>query len=151
MMADFTIRNDSDYDVKDLRIRCEHYAPSGTYIDSNTRTAFEVVRAHRTRTLKNFNMGFIHTQAHSSACRLTDLALAFYAGPDKTSASVERAQVLLNFLGYEAGPADGVVGPRTKAAIAKFQSDHGLKADGKISEALIKALSAARDQKHNKG
>lgn len=39
-------------------------------------------------------------------------------------------QVRLQGLGYNPGPIDGVVGPRTKAALQRYQRDHGLLASG---------------------
>ena len=76
MQANFTIKNESVYDVKDLEINCEHYAKSGTLIDSNKRTIYDVVKAHSTKQFKNFNMGFIHTQAVKSSCAVTDLRIS---------------------------------------------------------------------------
>jgi hypothetical protein len=75
MEANFTITNASTRDLKDFEIRCEHSANSGTKIDSNTRTIYEVVKAGQKRAFKNFNMGFIHEQAVRSSCRITDAAL----------------------------------------------------------------------------
>src|SRR6266481_4898064 len=43
MEADFTIKNNSNYNIKDLEIRCRHSAKSGTEIDSNTRTIYDVI------------------------------------------------------------------------------------------------------------
>jgi len=39
-------------------------------------------------------------------------------------------QVRLQGLGYDPGPIDGVVGPRTRAALQRYQRDHGLLASG---------------------
>ena len=50
-------------------------------------------------------------------------------------------QVELQRQGYYAGPIDGVIGPGTQKAIAKFQSLNGLPATGQINEALLKALN----------
>jgi len=75
MMADFLVQNDSDYPVKDLEIRCDHYANSGTHIDSNTRTIYDIVKAHSKKRFRNFSMGFIHSQASSSSCKITDFSL----------------------------------------------------------------------------
>lgn len=75
MMADFTVSNSSPYTVKDIEVECVHFAPSGTKIDSNKRTIYEAVEAGKSRKVDNFNMGFIHDQAQSSACRIVDLAL----------------------------------------------------------------------------
>jgi peptidoglycan hydrolase-like protein with peptidoglycan-binding domain len=53
-------------------------------------------------------------------------------------------QKALAKLGYDPGKPDGVSGPKTKAAIQKFQKDHGLAADGvagpKTQAALAQAL-----------
>jgi TPR repeat protein len=57
------------------------------------------------------------------------------------SAAVEDVQAKLAALGYDPGPADGMVGWRTRAAIWAFQADVGLPVDGKISDRLIAALS----------
>jgi lytic murein transglycosylase len=39
-------------------------------------------------------------------------------------------QTLLNSLGYDAGPPDGLFGSRTRVAVRGFQADQGLAADG---------------------
>lgn len=52
-------------------------------------------------------------------------------------------QQRLTELGYDPGPADGIMGWRTRAAIWAFQADVGLPVDGKISDRLIAALSDA--------
>jgi Putative peptidoglycan binding domain len=44
--------------------------------------------------------------------------------------SLSGIQARLNNLGYDAGPVDGVNGPRTRAAVTAFQKDNGLKIDG---------------------
>jgi len=73
MIADFTITNLSDYPVKDLDVTCNHFANSGTKIDSNSRTIYETVPAKGKKVVKDFNMGFIHSQAARSSCEITDL------------------------------------------------------------------------------
>lgn len=73
MMADFTINNPTDHSFKDFEIRCDHFAKSGTHIDSNTRIIYEVVKAHSKKSIRNFNMGFMHSQASSSSCKISDL------------------------------------------------------------------------------
>jgi len=50
-------------------------------------------------------------------------------------------QVELQRLGYYGGTIDGVIGPGTQKAIAKFQSLNGLPANGQINEALLTALN----------
>jgi localization factor PodJL len=53
---------------------------------------------------------------------------------------VTRAQTLLNALGYDVGPPDGVVGDRTKTAVKRFQSRNGLVETGEISIPLVTQL-----------
>jgi len=62
------------------------------------------------------------------------------SGASGGNASVARAQGLLNELGYDAGPADGIMGPRTRDAIALFQSRAGVPASGQVSGELIGLL-----------
>lgn len=61
------------------------------------------------------------------------------AGGIDTPKAVQDA---LNKSGYDAGSADGVVGSKTKAAIAQFQMDNGMNATGEIDASLISALMA---------
>ena len=49
-------------------------------------------------------------------------------------------QQSLNDQGYDAGKVDGKWGPKTAAALKKFQGDHGLQANGQIDAQTITAL-----------
>jgi len=75
LLADFTIKNDSNYTVKDIEIRCDHYANSGTKIDSNTRVVYEIIEKHSTKKIKNINMGLIRSQITKSGCGIIDFKL----------------------------------------------------------------------------
>ena len=55
---------------------------------------------------------------------------------------VRDIQTILNKNGYDAGPADGVLGAKTDAAIKAFQKANGFAADGAITPELVKALLA---------
>ncbi|WP_165741869.1 caspase family protein [Candidatus Thiosymbion oneisti] len=46
-------------------------------------------------------------------------------------------------LGFDPGPADGVMGARTRAAIRAFQRTQGLVVDGKVDPGLAQAVEAA--------
>ncbi len=50
------------------------------------------------------------------------------------SAQVRNAQIQLNANGYDAGPADGFAGPKTRAAISAFQEANGLPNTGQLDE-----------------
>jgi len=53
--------------------------------------------------------------------------------------SVREAQVSLRQAGYDPGPVDGVMGPRTQTALASYQRAQGLAATGHLdSETLVR-------------
>lgn len=56
------------------------------------------------------------------------------------SRDIARIQQLLSRRGYDAGPADGVPGKRTRQAIARYQRDRGLAVDGRPSPRLLAQL-----------
>ena len=53
-------------------------------------------------------------------------------------------QQRLNEMGYNAGAVDGVLGPHTRRALRKFQSDRGLRANGDPDPATTAALGIIR-------
>ena len=61
--------------------------------------------------------------------------------PDPT---VMKIQGWLSEFGYDPGPADGFMGPRTRAAIRAFQRDHGMTVtgnpDAKFLDELVRAI-----------
>jgi TPR repeat protein len=58
-------------------------------------------------------------------------------------AQVAEAQAALAALAYDPGPADGVLGSRTRAAIRAYQAAVGLPVDGEVSDALLASLRTA--------
>lgn len=60
------------------------------------------------------------------------------------SAAITSVQRALTARGLYEGAADGVIGPRTEAAISRFQTSVGMEADGQVTEALV-AMLAAQD------
>ena len=75
MMIDMTIKNNGTKDIKDFTVECEHSSNSGTKIDSNKRQVYEIIKVGETKKFKEFNMGFIHSQATSSSCGITNLVV----------------------------------------------------------------------------
>ena len=57
---------------------------------------------------------------------------------------VRAAQESLAGLGYYRGLIDGIDGPKTRVAVAKYQTDRGIPPDGKISRELVAQLAGAR-------
>lgn len=76
MLADFTIKNGNDFPVKDITITCTHSGNSGTEIDRNTKTIYEIVKPRKKRTFHEVNMGFIHSQATQSRCKVVGVVPA---------------------------------------------------------------------------
>jgi localization factor PodJL len=53
---------------------------------------------------------------------------------------VRQVQDLLAARGFDVGPADGRIGPRTRSAVAAFQEELGLPATGEIDAGVVVAL-----------
>jgi hypothetical protein len=70
MMATFVVKSTSPFDIKDIAIHCTDLAPSGTVVDVNDRTIYEIVKANGTKTFREINMGFIHSQASNTSCQI---------------------------------------------------------------------------------
>jgi hypothetical protein len=63
--------------------------------------------------------------------------------PGDTGTEVETLQKALASLGYSPGKVDGDYGPSTQAAVEKFQTSAGIKADGIVGPETLKALGTA--------
>lgn len=61
-------------------------------------------------------------------------------GGESETEVVAEAQRLLNERGYDAGPADGLEGPRTIRAVRAYQADHGLDRTGRVDDELLDSL-----------
>jgi hypothetical protein len=75
MEADLFIKNNSAYDIKDIQIQCDHFAKSGTKIDSNNRPIYEIIGKSSSKNYLNFNMGFMNQQVNTSSCYIKDFSL----------------------------------------------------------------------------
>lgn len=74
-------------------------------------------------------------------------AAAIFSGMRTPAAYAQSQEVLaaqqrLNELGFDAGPEDGLWGPRTQSALTAFQTESGLPATGQLDAATTAALSA---------
>jgi peptidoglycan hydrolase-like protein with peptidoglycan-binding domain len=55
-------------------------------------------------------------------------------------AQVKQVQAALNASGYTAGPPDGALGPKSRSAISRYQSDNNLAATGEVNAELLASL-----------
>lgn len=73
----------------------------------------------------------------------TATALATIQHAQSATYSISSVQSLLNRLGYDAGPVDGLMGSRTQSAIVAYQRDRGLPVTGQPSGELYADMLAA--------
>jgi hypothetical protein len=80
----------------------------------------------------------------AAAVALGVLAAVFVAAPGQATASTARAQRALNGLGCNAGPVDGSLGTRTRAAIIRFQAANHLTQTAGLNDTTRSRLYGAR-------
>jgi peptidoglycan hydrolase-like protein with peptidoglycan-binding domain len=73
----------------------------------------------------------------------TDTKLDMNAVPSLNEEKIRRAQQALQAKGFDPGPIDGVIGPRTEDAIRNFQDRYGIKTSTKLDNQTLYALGAA--------
>ncbi|MCC6984359.1 MAG: SEL1-like repeat protein [Bauldia sp.] len=80
----------------------------------------------------------------ANAAPVADPAWAVQPGAEPLEGQdlVRQVQALLAERGYDAGPPDGVIGARTRAAVRDFQRTSGLPVTGMIDNGLLVSLSA---------
>ncbi len=76
-------------------------------------------------------------------------ALAAVYGTGSRGESVRQLQIALQNQGYDPGPADGIYGERTAAAVRQFQRDSGLSADGVAGPRTLAALGLTGTESGN--
>ena len=74
---------------------------------------------------------------------LIDPVALLRPAPPYALTTTRGVQAALVQLGYDPGPVDGVMGPRTRAAVVEFQRSAGLVADGVVGAATRGALTAS--------
>jgi localization factor PodJL len=84
-------------------------------------------------------------KAVDAAANAIDIPQSWQDGPVKTASvdmkkAVANIQKILAKNGYDAGGTDGVMGEKTKTAIAAFQKDNGMDPTGRVDEKLVRAL-----------
>lgn len=93
------------------------------------------------------NRGIVYRQLGNYRAALDDIQRATQLGLELASqylqvfrAEVQQAQQALQQAGLDPGPADGVPGQRTLAALLQYQRNQGLPANGRLDDATRNAL-----------
>jgi len=88
-------------------------------------------------------------RADRAATSTSSVAAPVMVAPTPISApySLSNVQVALSDLGYVVGTPDGVIGPKSRAAIRAYQADSGLPTSGEPSRALYEKLQASVAQR----
>ncbi len=60
------------------------------------------------------------------------------------AAEIRKVQQILNDLGYNAGPVDGIIGPKTRAGLKRFQEDREIEPSVEVNAELVALLTEAR-------
>jgi peptidoglycan hydrolase-like protein with peptidoglycan-binding domain len=81
--------------------------------------------------------------SHGDAARGAGMSQS--GGQTQSSAAVREAQQALQQKGFDVGPIDGVMGPKTSAALREFQQAQGLKSSGRLDQQTLSALNVQAD------
>jgi len=76
MLANFTITNRSDQDVKDIQLRCDCFSKTDVKLQSIKRTIYDFVPSKTTSQFEKVNMGFVNSQVEKVGCAIYKFALA---------------------------------------------------------------------------
>ena len=114
-------------------------AAIGTFLKSSRLD--EALRRHDWTTLaKGYNGPSYQKNQYDTRLAAAYQKLAAGSVPDL---NVRTAQLYLTYRGFNPGPVDGMMGLRTRQAIAAFQASRGLPATGLPDEDLLVALQPA--------
>ena len=86
--------------------------------------------------------GLGSSKDQSSKAGAPDRQAAAGAPPARDKRLVAGTQSGLRDMGYDPGPVDGILGPRTRAAIRAYQKDHRLPVDERPTPALALHIEA---------
>jgi hypothetical protein len=81
LVADVTLTNKSAHPVKDVELLCVTVAESGTELGRQRHTIYELFAPKKTKTVRQTNIGFIHSQTHKVGCAISDLMVLPASAP----------------------------------------------------------------------
>ena len=137
-------RGDTGEAVRDLqrRLALIGYSTGGDHQDFGTATETSLRQFQSDRGL--VVDGICGSQSWNALVeadhRLGD-RLLYYRAPMMRGDDVAELQRRLGQLGFDAHWIDGILGPRTQAAIRQFQQNVGLPADGVVGRSTVEALN----------
>jgi len=76
MIATFRVLNNGARDIRDVKIRCNLSAESGTEVGRTETTVLRIFPAGLRTPVMDLNMGFMNTQATTAKCSIQSFALA---------------------------------------------------------------------------
>ena len=68
------------------------------------------------------------------------------AGQQLEQKQVQELQKRLNEEGFNSGPVDGIIGPKTRSALQEFQREEGLAASGQPDQETLEALDIEHEE-----
>ena len=75
LQGNFTVTNSNKFPVKDIVIRCKNYAKSGTHLNNDEQTIYQVIPKSGKKTFNNVEVGLINPQSDSSSCAIIYFSL----------------------------------------------------------------------------
>ncbi len=85
------------------------------------------------------NAGTSSSSNYNASGASSNPSLASMSGYESRD-TIRSVQQNLNDHGYNAGPVDGIMGPRTRGALKEFQQANGLNEDGRLDQQTLAAL-----------
>jgi peptidoglycan hydrolase-like protein with peptidoglycan-binding domain len=79
-------------------------------------------------------------QQNTQAPRDQQAQISQGEGSQQDQETVKQAQEQLSLMGHDAGPVDGIMGPKTQAAVKEFQESKGLQVSGRLDNQTLAAL-----------
>jgi hypothetical protein len=89
------------------------------------------------------NWAAANAQSSSATTAQSDLMTNAQSSSMQKVSDVRSAQQALKDSGYSVGAVDGKMGPKTAAALRKFQKDHDIKATGRLDSRTLAALGGS--------
>ena len=125
------------YDYEETAdVQMDEETDPGSYPGSDDNSEDALVQEYFEEDMEDLGPGF---EARSN------IQLSRYLQDGSTGDDVRSVQERLAVFGYDVGPADGIFGPQTLAAVMQFQSDYGLFADGIFGDHSLEVINSIDD------